>query len=58
MHEDPIVEEVRRIKLDHAARYGYDVRKIVRALIEKQKEEKRPLVSFPPRRIPAAKASQ
>ena len=55
MKDDPIIEEVRRIKREHAARYGYDVRKIVQALIDKQEKDKRPKVSLPPRRIPAAK---
>ena len=45
MREDPIVEEIRRIKREHAARYGYDIRRMVRALREKQAASGRVVVS-------------
>ncbi len=49
MQRDPIVEEVRRIKEEHAARYNYDIRAMCRSLREEQKRSGRKLVS-PPRR--------
>ena len=49
MKSDPIIEEVRRIKEEHAARYNYDVFAMGKALQEGQKREGIRLVS-PPRR--------
>ncbi len=51
MFEDPIVEEVRRAKEKIAAKYNYDIAKLVAALREKQKKNGRKVVSPPPRRI-------
>jgi len=50
MQRDPIVEEVRRIKEEHAARYNYDIRAMGKALQEEQKRDGRHVVSPPPRR--------
>jgi len=36
MMKDPIVEEVRRFREEHAARYGNDLKEIVKALREKE----------------------
>ena len=49
MPEDPIVAEVRRIRDEHAARYGYDLRRIYEALKSREKRGERKLVSYPPR---------
>ena len=46
MKDDPIVEEVRRIKEEIAAQYGYDVRKLGEALKRRQAEGGRNVVSF------------
>ncbi len=40
MIEDPIVEEVRRYRKAHAAKYGNDLNRIVRALREKEHTSK------------------
>ena len=48
---DPIVDEIRRIRDAHAARFNYDIRAIVRDLQEKQKRSGRKYVSYPPIRI-------
>ena len=53
MQKDPILEEIWRIKDEHAARFGYDVRKLAQALKEEEKKGGRAVVSFPPRRLPA-----
>ena len=50
MYKDEIVEEVRRVKEEHAAQYGYDIRAMFRALREKQKKNGRKVVSPAPRR--------
>ena len=41
MINDPIVEEVRRYRKEHAARYGNDLNRIVDALREKERESNR-----------------
>ena len=50
MPEEDIALEVRRIKEAHAARYGYDVRKMVRALRKKEQKSGREVRSLPARR--------
>jgi hypothetical protein len=53
--QDPIVDEVRRIREEHAARFGYDVDAIYADLKRIEKESNEPRSSFGPRRL--AKAS-
>lgn len=48
MLNDPIIDEIHRIKDAIAARYDYDVRKIAQALWEEQKKSGYKFVS-PPR---------
>lgn len=48
---DPIVDEVRRIRDAHAARFNYDLDAIFRDIQEKQKKSGRKYVSYPPIRI-------
>jgi hypothetical protein len=49
--EDHIVEEVRRIREEHAAQFDYDVDAIFDDLKRVEVESKRPRVSFGPRKI-------
>ncbi len=51
MPDAPIVEEVRRIKEAHAARYNYDIRAMAKALREQQKRSGHKVVSLPRRRV-------
>jgi len=53
---DPIVEEVRRVRDDHAARFHYDLDAIFRDIKEQEKKSGRKFVSFPPRRIEPSQA--
>jgi hypothetical protein len=53
MRDDPVVEEVRRAKEEHAARYNYDIHAMGKALQEEQKRSGREVVTVPPKRIPA-----
>jgi len=46
MFRDPIVDEVRAIRERLAARYDFDLRRIVEASMERQKHSSRPVVSF------------
>ena len=38
MKDDPIVEEIRRVRSDHAARYGNDLDRIFAAIKEEEKK--------------------
>jgi hypothetical protein len=49
--QDQIVDEVRRIREEHAARFDYDVDAIYADLKRIEKESKEPRVSFGPRRL-------
>jgi len=55
MQRDPIVEEVRRIKEEHAARYNYDIRAMGMALQEEQERSGRKVVSPAKRKRQALK---
>ena len=52
MFDDPIVEETRRVRRAHAARFGNDLAAIVADLRRLERESGRTYVSFPP---PSAK---
>ena len=46
MQRDPIVEEIRRIKEAHAARYNYDIRAMCKDLREEQTRSGAKVVSL------------
>ena len=50
MWNDPIVEEVRRIREEHAAQFDYDIDAIFADYKRLEAESKRPHVAFGPRR--------
>jgi hypothetical protein len=54
MWKDPIVEEVRRVRNAHAAKFNYDLDAIVADLKAKERASGRKVVSLPPKRIPPA----
>jgi hypothetical protein len=47
MWRDPIVEQVRKVRQEYAARYNYDISAICRAARQRQKESGRKTVSRP-----------
>lgn len=51
MKDDPIVEEVRRIRHEHAARFKYDLDLIARDLKAQEKASGRLYLRLPPRRL-------
>jgi hypothetical protein len=51
MYDDPIVEEVRRVREAHAAKFKYDLEAICRDLQRQQQESKREYVRLPARRL-------
>ena len=49
MFEDPIVEEIRRVRHAHAAQFNNDLDAIVEDLRRLERESGRKYVNFPPR---------
>jgi hypothetical protein len=57
---DPIIDEIRRIRDEHAAEHGNDLWRIVRDYQRRQKESGRAYVTLPPRkptRIPVRESA-
>ena len=52
MINDPIVEEIRKIRQEHAKKYNYDLRKIAAELKKKEQLHPEKLVNFKPRHAP------
>ena len=50
MWKDPIVEEVRKIRAKHAARFKYDLDAICRDLKEQERKSGRKVVSLHPKK--------
>ena len=48
-HTDPIIAEVRAVRDEHAARFGYDVKAIFRDIRSMQKASGRVFVRYPAR---------
>ena len=48
---DPIVDEVRRVRDEYAARFDYDLDAIFRDIKEQEKKSGRKFVSYPPQRL-------
>lgn len=49
MWDDPIVAEVRKIREEYAAQFKFDLQALCRALKEREQQDARPKVSFPPK---------
>ncbi len=49
MNNDPIVEEIRRIREEHAARFHYDLDAIYRDLKKREVESGRTYIRYQPR---------
>jgi len=48
---DPIVDEVRRVRDAHAAKFNYDLDAIFQDIKEEEMKSGRKFVSYPPRRV-------
>lgn len=55
---DPIVDEVRRIRNAHAARFNYDLDAIFQDIKEQEKKNERKFVSFTPPKVEPGNAPQ
>ena len=49
MKDDPIVEEVRKARVDHARRFDFDLRAMWLDIKEQEERSERNFVSFPAR---------
>ncbi len=49
MREDPVVAEIRRYRMEHAGRYGHDLKRIHEALQEYESKSGRKVVHRKPR---------
>ncbi|CAK0751270.1 hypothetical protein CCP3SC15_1760003 [Gammaproteobacteria bacterium] len=49
MSEDPIIEEIRRYRFEHAERYGHELNRICEALREAETKSCRKIVHRKPR---------
>lgn len=58
MWKDPIVEEIREIREEFAAKHNYDLREMFKTLKEIEAKRNRPALSFPPRRIEPSKSEK
>jgi len=47
MRNDPIVEEVRRVREEYAKQFDYDVRAMAEDLRKREQQHRERLVSFP-----------
>ncbi len=56
MKEDAVVAEVRRIRDEHAARFGYDLDAIVADFKKREGKDQSPVVSAPPKKAPLEQA--
>ena len=52
MIDDPIVDEVRKARAEHAAKFNYDLDAIFRDLEEKERASGRKYVRYQPRPVP------
>ena len=50
MWKDPIVEEIRKVRDEHAAKFNYDLDAIIADVREQQRKSGRKVVSLPPKR--------
>lgn len=50
MVSDPIVDEIRRIRDEHAKRFNYDLHAIVADLQEQEQKHRERLISLPSKR--------
>jgi hypothetical protein len=55
---DPIVDEVRRVRDTHAAMFNYDLDAIFQDIKEQEKKSGLKFVSYPPRRVEPKQALQ
>ena len=58
MYRDPIVEEIHKYRLEHAAKFNYDLYAMVADYKRQEKESSGPFISLAPKRIPKKRPSR
>jgi hypothetical protein len=58
MRDDPIVDEVRRVRDEHARRFGYDLEAIFRDLKAREKETGKHYSRYPSRSATPSKSGR
>jgi len=58
MWEDPIVEEVRKLRETHAAKFNFDLRAIYLDLKKQEAKSGRRFITLPPKRIEKLEKSE
>jgi hypothetical protein len=58
MRNDPIVDEIRRIRQEHTDTFNRDLHAICEDLRRQERESGREYVSFPPRRVRVVATSE
>ena len=58
MWHDPIVEEIRKIREEHARKFNYDLHAICEDIRQRQASSGRPVVSRPSRKAERGSAPQ
>ena len=58
MRDDPIVDEIRRIRQEHTDRFNRDLHAICEDIRRQERESDRDYVSFPPRPVQVVAASE
>lgn len=58
MRDDPIVDEIRRIRQEHTDQFNGDLHAICQDLRRRERESGRQYVTFPPRRPKVLASSQ
>ena len=46
MYRDPIIDEIHKYREEHAAKFNYDIRKIIEYYKERQKQSNKKIVNF------------
>ena len=55
---DAVIDELRALREEHAARHGYDIKSIFREIRAREEASGREYVRYPPRRIDAVKEAR
>jgi hypothetical protein len=58
MWRDPIVEEIRKLREEYAARFNYDIKAICYEARKHQETSERKTVSLPPKRVASAASKE
>ena len=58
MYRDSIVEEIHKYRLEHAAKFNYDLNAMVADYKRQEKESSGPFIRLSPKRVPKKRPSR